>query len=100
MYRGNLIHDTIELLQCLDERGNPIDENNRVICAAESGRHALDGRSNSTHLRARFLCGFKFSGCIYRRDVWGIELVGWGFLIIPENSSLIWMEDTTERTSG
>ena len=65
----------MELLQCLEQRGNPIDKSNRVICAAERGRYALDWRSNSPHLRVSFLCGF--SGCIYGRDVWGTEVVGW-----------------------
>ena len=76
-YRGNLVCDGIELLQCLEERRNPIHETNR-IGAADGGRCALDaGRSDNVHLRAGVFCGFKFSGCLYSRDVCGI----WDFLV-------------------
>ena len=73
-YRGNLACDGIELLQCLEERRNPIHETNWI--GAAGGR-----RSDNVHPRFGFLCGFKLSGCLYSRDVWGIELVGWDFLV-------------------
>jgi len=79
-YRGDLVHDVIERLQCIEER-SPIDEMNRIIGVADCGSRALDGRGNSAHPRFCFLCSRKFSGCIYSRDVCGIELVGWGFLV-------------------
>ena len=63
-YRCDLIRDGIELLQCLEERGNPIDKSNRIICAAEGGRRAWD---DNGHLRDSFPCGFP--GCICGRDV-------------------------------
>jgi len=69
----------VELLQCLKERGDPIDKSNRVVCAAERGRRALDGRSNGANVGDGFRCGF--SGYIYGCDIRGIELVGWGFLV-------------------
>ena len=79
--RGDLVCDGIELLQCLEERRNPIDETS-WIGAADDGRRGLDaGRSDDIHVRLGFLCGFKLSGCLYSRDVWGIELVGWDFLV-------------------
>ena len=81
-YGGDLVHNGIELLQCLEERRNPIHETNR-IGADDGGRCALDaGRSDNVHLRVGILCGFKLSGCLYSRVVWGIELVEWDFLFI------------------
>ena len=80
-YRGDLVCDGIELLQCLEKRRNPIHETHR-IGAADGGCRALDAvPSDNIHLRVGFLCGFKLSGCLYSRDVWGIELVGWDFLV-------------------
>ena len=80
-YRGDLVCDGIELLQCLEKRRNPIHGTNR-FGAADGGRHALDaGRSDNVHLRVGFLCGFKLSGCLYSRDVWSFELVGRDFLV-------------------
>ena len=83
-YGGDLVCDSIKLLQCLEERRNPIHETNR-IGAADGGRHALDtGRSDNVHIRVCFLCGFKLLGRLYSRDVWGIELVGWDFLVYSD----------------
>ena len=72
-YRGDHVHDGIELFQSLEERRNPIDEINR-IGAADCGCRALNGRTDDAHFRDGFLYGF--SGCIYGRDIWGVELVG------------------------
>ena len=62
-YCGDLVHNAIELLQCPEERRNPINKSNRIIGAVDCGRHTLDGRSNNAHLRDGFLCGFNFLGC-------------------------------------
>ena len=80
-YRGHLVHGVVELLQCLDERGDLVHETDRIVDAADCGRDTFGGRSISAHLIEASLYSFESSDCIYCRDVCGVELVGWCSLV-------------------